>query len=208
MDQKRLHVVRAIHDTLHDGDNPCGEFFGWAEGQSGVPRAKLFLGLVVVTAVYLARPDPGTVLLGNLIGFLYPAYMTIAVLLQPAEAGRPPRPTSVAAHRRQQQQLQEQQREQKRRAARWYVYWMVFAASLMAHHTLGRLLDLVPFYGLIRVAVFVWCSAPVSTNGADFVLAMVVRRYFAHRFAVPADADDSDNEAEPSDRGSERSSAD
>ncbi|XP_025416881.1 receptor expression-enhancing protein 5-like [Sipha flava] len=191
MDLKHVHVVRVVHDALHDDSSPVTALFEWAENRSGVQRMKLFVGLMIVIAVYLTRPDRGTVMLGNVIGFVYPAYMTIAMLLQPPES-RAPRPASVAGYQ-QQQKLQQQQHQQRhQRTARWFVYWMVFAAALIVHQMIGGLLALVPFYGLIRVAFFVWCFAPVPTNGADFVYALVVRRHLADHFAAAGGMDDAD----------------
>jgi hypothetical protein len=164
-------MMRAVQNGLLDKGNPTTKVFEWAEKRCGVRRTKIFVWLVMAVVMYLSTSGPGTVLLGNLVGFLYPACMTVIALVRSSGGGPEPEPSYSA-----EQQLQ-RDRLRHRRAVRLFVYWLVFAAALVAHQLFGGLLRLVPLYELIRATVFVWCYAPASINGSDFVYKLVVRRY-------------------------------
>lgn len=165
--------VRAIKDGLYDPANPCVELFDWTERRSGVQRVKLFAGLVLIAAMYLASSGAGTALLANVIGFAYPVCIMCMTMGRLQLADR---------HQQHQQHQHQHQQHYHDLSVQWFVYWMVFATVLVARQLFGRLVGLVPCHSLVQVAFLVWCITPVDINGAAIINSMVVDQYFTGHF--------------------------
>jgi hypothetical protein len=161
-----LSALNAIDAVLRDTTKPWQILFAWAEKRSGVSCLKLFFGMVCAVSMFLITNSLCAMVVSDLLGFAYPAYMTTALMVHSVEqlpAGRPAddRGSVSPVHR-------------------WFTYWILFATALAVQQLCGGLLRLIPFYCLIKTAFFAWCAAPIEANGAAFVYAVVVRRYFSH----------------------------
>lgn len=176
------NVVNAVNAALRDTDRPWHLAFGWAEARTGVGRLKLFACLAFAVAAYMSQNGAGATLLGDAVGFAYPAYRTVALTFRGrnhvggsgSAARRPPppqtdgQPAAVGVH------------------ARWFTYWMTFAALLLTEQPLAALFRAVPLYCLVRAAFLVWCMVPVEANGSAYLYATVARRFSASRSAAAA----------------------
>jgi len=139
----------AIKDSLYDESKPWYKFFNWAEAQTGVNRLNLFIGLAVFTVFYLLI-GYGTLLLSNLIGFLYPAYASIKAV----------------------------ESSGKEDDTKWLTYWVVFSFITLIEFPAEILLQWFPFYSLIKTVFFVWCFIPIHNNGSIVLYTKVIRPYF------------------------------
>lgn len=162
------NVLSALNDidaALRATTKPWHGLFTWAEDRTGISRLKLFFGVVCATSMFLITGSLFAVLVSDLLGFAYPAYATTALMMRTVEQ----LPAGPAADRRASVSPDN----------RWFTYWMLFAVALTVQQIFGGLLRLVPFYCLIKTAFFAWCAAPIEANGAAYVYAVVVRRYFS-----------------------------
>lgn len=160
-----LHsVCNAINNGLHDQNQPWHILFGWAEAKTGVGRFKLFFGFAFVVIMFLfSAPHGSTSLLADLIGFAYPAYATIGTMLTTRNIASGVGVGSVVND-----------------TVRLLTYWLMFATILFIQQPFKAVTKLLPYYGLFKIIFFVWCFAPIETNGAAFVYATVIARYFAN----------------------------
>ncbi|XP_015374885.1 PREDICTED: receptor expression-enhancing protein 5-like [Diuraphis noxia] len=158
-------ILDDINIVLHDTTKPWNILFTYAERRTGINRLKLFFGVVCVTCMLLIPGSIFAMLLSDLLGFAFPAYATIVLMMEsvrqlPSRAANDR--TSVSP------------------ANRLFTYWLMFAATLTVQQMCAGLLRFVPFYCLIKTAFFVWCAAPIKANGSAYVYALVVRRYFSN----------------------------
>lgn len=86
----------------------------------------LFLGMSVFIVFYLII-GYGTLLLSNLIGFLYPAYASIKAV----ESTR------------------------KDDDTKWLTYWVVFSFITLIEFPAEIILQWIPFYSLIKVSLYI-----------------------------------------------------
>ncbi|CAH1711422.1 unnamed protein product [Aphis gossypii] len=158
------NVLSALNDidaALRATSKPWNGLFSWAEARTGITRLKLFFGVVCATCMFLIPGSLYSALASDLLGFAYPAYATAALMMLTVEQlPAADRRASVSPDNR------------------WFTYWMLFAVALTVQQMCGGLLRSVPFYCLIKTAFFAWCAAPMEANGAAYVYAVVVRRYF------------------------------
>lgn len=162
-----VHALDKINNALRDPTKPWYPLFHWAEERTGLNRLKLFLGVVCALAMYLASGH-GPMLLGDLIGFAYPAYATTALMIK-----HDPWPPAKTAGRGGLRDYGVND------TTKWLTYWLMFASALIVEQPFIALLRLVPFYCLTKTVFFVFCSLSVETNGCALVYAVIVRRYFA-----------------------------
>ncbi|XP_026822629.1 receptor expression-enhancing protein 5-like [Rhopalosiphum maidis] len=160
-----LSALNAIDAVLRDTAKPWQILFAWAEKRSGISCLKLFFGTVCAVSMFLITNSLCAMVVSDLLGFAYPAYVTTALMVRTVEqlpAGRPAddRGSVSPVHR-------------------WFMYWTLYATALTVQQLCGGLLRSIPFYCLINTAFFAWCAAPIEANGAAFVYAVIVRRYFS-----------------------------
>lgn len=160
-----LHTIMTkVDDGLRDPNRPWHVLFQWAEARTGVDRFKLFLGFACTVAAYLCTASYDSAsLLADLIGFAYPAYVTVGTMLSSSSHRRTGGGGGGAVDAN----------------VRWLTYWLMFAAVLFVQQVCSAVLRLLPHYSLLKIAFFAWSFAPIETNGAALVYATVVRRYFA-----------------------------
>nr|XP_009665805.1 PREDICTED: receptor expression-enhancing protein 6 [Struthio camelus australis] len=114
------------------------------------PGSVAFLGL------YLAF-GYGAALLCNLIGFVYPAYVSIKAI----------------------------ESSNKEDDTTWLTYWVVYGVFSIAEFFSDTFLYWFPFYYAGKCLFLVWCMAPVSWNGSQVLYQNVIRPCFLkHHQAV------------------------
>jgi receptor expression-enhancing protein 5/6 len=85
----------------------------------------------------------------NIIGFLYPAYCSIAAI----------------------------ESSDKEDDTQWLTYWVVFATFCVLENFTDYILYWVPFYFAIKVSFLVWCMIP-KYQGAKIVYNAVIKPAF------------------------------
>jgi len=63
---------------------------------------------------------------------------------------------------------------------KWLTYWMVYAC-FTTFESIGRplkVLDIIPFFYTTKLAVLLWCMAPIELNGSKLVYKMIVLPFF------------------------------
>jgi len=137
-----------LDKKLHE-ENKITEYLEKAEKATGVRRLYIALGLAGFWALYMILGH-GAELICNSIGFGYPAYKSMIAL----------------------------ETQKKEDDTKWLTYWVTFAAFSLLEFFSEIILDFVPFYWLFKCLFLIWCFAPISNNGAEFLYTKVIRPVF------------------------------
>lgn len=119
------------------------------EEKTGQPKVYFFVAIVVVL-MGLIYAVGGIKLFSDLIGFLYPAYMSFQAL----EGGK-----NVDGD-----------------ATQWMTYWIVFCSLTLFESTFPFLAEYVKWYYVIKCAFVVWLYHP-KTQGAEVIYTSAIRPY-------------------------------
>jgi len=140
--------LEKLDKKLHE---PCkiNEYLEKAEKATSVPRLYIALGLGGLWALYMILGH-GAELICNSIGFGYPAYASMHALESP----------------------------RKEDDTKWLTYWVTFAAFSLLEFFSEIILDFVPFYWLVKCIFLIWCFAPISNNGSQFLYNRIIRPVF------------------------------
>lgn len=139
-----------------DRPGPLSDLLGRLEARTGVRRLYLATGSLTFLGLYLVF-GYGASLVCNLIGFAYPAYVSIKAI----------------------------ESSSKEDDTTWLTYWVVYGVFSIAEFFSDIFLYWFPFYYAGKCLFLVWCMAPVSWNGSQVLYHNVIRPCFLkHHRAV------------------------
>ncbi|XP_043464966.1 receptor expression-enhancing protein 5-like [Leptopilina heterotoma] len=142
-------VKETIEKLLKDETKPWSKYIALAEKKSGVNRLYIFIGGLLLLALYLVL-GVGQQLVCNVIGFVYPAYCSMKALESPS----------------------------KEDDTKWLTYWVTFAVFTIVEFFSEYIVCWFPVYWLMKCLFYIWLMAPTEYNGSLILYRKIIRPRF------------------------------
>lgn len=137
----RLDEILEQHNFVTDGLQKIEE-------KTNIKKRYIALVIIVIIAIYLIV-GYGASLLCNVIGFVYPAYISVKAI----------------------------ESADKDDDTEWLMYWVVFAAFSVCEFFSDIFLSWFPFYFLAKCIFLLWCMAPITNNGSRVIYLKLIRPF-------------------------------
>lgn len=154
--QKLDEYKASLERALNDQSKPWYNTLDKIEQKTTAPKLYVFLGATAFLALYLVF-GYGAQLLCNIIGVVYPAYISIHAI----------------------------ESSTKLDDTKWLTYWVTYGIMSIIEYFSALLTSVIPFYWLLKCIFLVWCMLPMEQNGSFVIYNRVIRPYFLkHHEAV------------------------
>lgn len=128
-------------------ENQFNRYLALVEQKTGAPRVYIVLGVLGLLSMYLIFGYFAQ-LLCNVIGFLYPAYMSVKAI----------------------------ESADKNDDTQWLTYWVVFGLFSVTEFGIDAIISWFPFYWLVKCAFLLYLHLP-AFKGAEVLYVRYVRPF-------------------------------
>lgn len=146
--------VNGVLEKYPAVDEPITKITGLLGGK--VDKAYVAVALAVIPIVIVLVGGVGHLLI-DMIGFIYPMYMSIKAI----------------------------ESEEKADDSQWLTYWLIFTLFKIVEGVADFILSTIPFYFIIKGGFLVWCYYP-TTQGAKVIYNNVVKTILVPHLGVAA----------------------
>merc|ERR1712221_30816 len=147
-DKVKMAAYLAKIDAYLRTPGPINDTCTLIEEKTKVQRKYIGLGVGIITMGLVFSTLAPLVV--NLIAFIYPAYKSIKAL----------------------------ESNDKDDDSKWLTYWVVYGFFSCMEFFVDLILSWFPFYFIAKTCLFVWCMAPIKSNGSQFIYSHVILPWF------------------------------
>jgi receptor expression-enhancing protein 5/6 len=135
-------------DNFIGQNETINKYLTTIEKKTNIKKRYIALAGILLVSVYLVI-GLAKELLCNLIGFVYPAYISVKAI----------------------------ESNDKNDDTEWLMYWVVFASFSCVEFFSDILLSWFPFYFLGKCIFLIWCMSPGSYNGWNVIYTRIIRPF-------------------------------
>ncbi|KAJ6223810.1 hypothetical protein RDWZM_002355 [Blomia tropicalis] len=133
-------LVDLLNRLIEKRVRPLNRYLVNFERQYGVPKIYLIHAFVTLTTGYVLFNNFAETIRYFLL-YLYPAYQTLVAV----------------------------QSNEQTKCAHWLKYWSVYGYLQIIEYIGDGLLGSIPLYSLAKIAIVIWCYAPIENNGSHLI---------------------------------------